>query len=215
MKVLITGSTGMIGGAITDLCIASERITSIISLTRRGSERNSKKLTELFMGSKWDYKEVEEYLSDIDIVYYCLGVYTGSVNEEMFIKLTLDFPLELAEVLISKSPNCRFCLLSGQGADRTEESQVLFAKYKGMIENKISALGFKSFHSFRPAYIYPVNKRKEPNIAYSFFRLIYPIVSKLLPNRTVKSTRLANTIFEVGINGHEKEVLENIDILRY
>ena len=36
------------------------------------------------MGSKWDYK-VEEYLSDIDIVYYCLGVYTGSVNEEMFI----------------------------------------------------------------------------------------------------------------------------------
>ena len=215
MKVLITGSTGMIGGAITDLCIASEKITSIISLTRRGSERNSEKLTELFMGSKWDYKEVEEYLSDIDIVYYCLGVYTGSVNEEMFIKLTLDFPLELAEVLISKSPNCRFCLLSGQGADRTEESQVLFAKYKGMIENKISALGFKSFHSFRPAYIYPVNKRKEPNIAYSFFRLIYPIVSKFLPNRTVKSTRLANTIFEVGINGHEKEVLENIDILRY
>ena len=25
MKVLITGSTGMIGGAITDLCIASEK----------------------------------------------------------------------------------------------------------------------------------------------------------------------------------------------
>ena len=120
------------------------------------------------MGSKWDYKEIEEYLSDIDIVYYCLGVYTGSVNKEMFIKLTLDFPLELAQVLITKSPNCRFCLLSGQGADRTEDSQVLFAKYKGMIENKISALGFKSFHSFRPAYIYPVNKRKEPNIAYFF-----------------------------------------------
>jgi hypothetical protein len=84
-----------------------------------------------------------------------------------------------------------------------------------MIENKISALGFKSFHSFRPAYIYPVNKRKEPNIAYSFFRLIYPFVSKILPNKTIKSTSLANTIFEVGINGHEKEVLENIDILRY
>ena len=103
MKVLITGSTGMIGGAITDLCIASEKITSVISLTRRGSERNSDKLIELFMGSKWDYKEVEEYLTDIDVVYYCLGVYTGAVNKEMFIKLTLDYPLELSLIHISRA----------------------------------------------------------------------------------------------------------------
>ena len=44
MKVLITGSTGMIGGAITDLCIASEKITSIISLTRKAVKEIVKSL---------------------------------------------------------------------------------------------------------------------------------------------------------------------------
>jgi hypothetical protein len=37
----------------------------------------------------------------------------------------------------------------------------MFAKDKGIIENRLSEIGFKAFYTFRPGYIYPVKPRRE------------------------------------------------------
>jgi len=66
--------------------------------------------------------------------------------------------------------------LSGQGADRDEKSKISFARYKGIAENYLFNKAFQQLYIFRPAYIYPVQKRKEPNLFYSSLRLIYPVV---------------------------------------
>jgi hypothetical protein len=102
--------------------------------------------------------------------------------------------------------------LSGQGADRTEKSKLQFARDKGAIENALAGLGFKSFYAFRPGYIYPTTKRKEPNFFYTVSRLFYPILKLLGNNVSITDQQLAATMYAVGMNGYSKEVLENKDM---
>ena len=102
-------------------------------------------------------------------------------------------------------------MLSGAGADRSEKSKTSFARYKGMAENQISAMDLK-FYTFRPTYIYPVAARKEPNWMYNISRKLYPIVKLFGDSASIKSTELAEAMFNVGIYGADKEILENKEI---
>ena len=65
----------------------------------------------------------------------------------------------------------------------------MFAKDKGIAENKLFEIYGNQFHSARPGYIYPVIKRKEPNLSYTFFRVLYPVI-KLLGERNTVLPRL-------------------------
>ena len=82
----------------------------------------------------------------------------------------MDLPLTVARALQRHSPEARFALLSGQGADRSEKSRVQFARDKGAAVNQLAALGLGGFATFRPGYIYPVVPRKEPNLGYVISR---------------------------------------------
>ncbi len=212
-KVLITGASGMIGSLLLDICLQDDRISEIISLARKPSAVKHKKLTELLVEDFMRYEDYLPVFENIDIVFYCVGVYTGSVPRDVFRKITVDYPLALATILYKTSPGLRFCLLSGQGADRKEQSKLMFAKDKGAIENHLSKMGFGSFFSFRPGYIYPVSPRKEPNFSYRLFRGLYPVLKLMGKGFSVKSTELAKAMFTVGIEGASKEVLENGDIV--
>lgn len=213
VKVLITGATGMIGGLLLELCSRDERIAEVISLVRRPSAQTLPKVKELVVTDFMNYESCRPHLNDISVVFYCLGVYTGAVPPAEFRRITVDFPLTLAKLLKETSPALRFCLLSGQGADRSEKSKLMFARDKGTIENALAALAFSSFHSFRPGYIYPVVPRKEPNFTYRLMRFLYPLVKLLGKKYSVTSVELANAMFYTGLNGGSKEVLENSDII--
>ena len=47
---------------------------------------------------------------------------------------------------------------------------MMFAKDRGVVENRLRAQNLASFHSFRPPYIYPKQKRKEPQFSYQIAR---------------------------------------------
>ena len=90
-----------------------------------------------------------------------------------------------------------------------------FARYKGGAEKALLAAGFPAVYRFRPAYIYPVEPRKEPNFSYRLMRAIYPAFRLLLPNRVIRADDLARamvdvTIRETGESGGR--VFENRDI---
>ena len=63
--------------------------------------------------------------------------------------------------------------------------ELAFARYKGEAETALLRTGFSHVYIFRPAYIYPVEPRKEPNLGYSLahdlsrFRTLFPIKSFL------------------------------------
>jgi nucleoside-diphosphate-sugar epimerase len=212
MKVIVTGNTGMIGGLILSNCLASDKVTEVLSFVRKSTGLKHQKLTEIVIQNFDDYSQHENLFNDVSAVYFCIGVYTGQVADDVFKKITVDYPVQLAKALEKQSPKAKFCLLSGAGADLTEKSKTPFARYKGMAENQISKLNL-TFYSFRPGYIYPVESRKEPNLGYKVMRGLYPLIKLLGKKYSIKSTELANAMFSTGLNGAEKQILENHDIL--
>lgn len=214
MKVIIAGSTGMVGNLVLTYCLNSDEVSEVRSLVRQPTGQTHQKLTEIVVRDFEDYSGHSDLFKEIDAAFFCLGVYTGQVSDEMFRKITVDYAVRFAEALERESPEATLCLLSGAGADRTEKSRTAFARYKGTAENRIAKLNLK-FYSFRPAYIYPVEPRKEPNAAYRILRIFYPVL-KIFGNKfSIKSTELAKAMFNVGLNGAEKQILENRDILNH
>ena len=88
-------------------------------------------------------------------------------------------------------PDAGFSFLSGNGADQTVQSRMAFARYKGEAEKALLAMGFPRVYLFRPAYIYPVEARKEPNLSYRLLRAIYPVFRVLFPNQVIRADDLA------------------------
>jgi len=77
------------------------------------------------------------------------------------------------------------------------------------------AAGFSRLYIFRPAYIYPVEPRKEPNFSYRVLRSIYPVFRKLFPNQVIRADDLAHAMVDVVVRGTDKpesRILENRDI---
>ena len=130
-------------------------------------------------------------------------------------KITVDYTIEFARVLHGSSPDAAFSFLSGSGADPTGRSRIPFARYKGEAEKALLAAGFTRVYIFRPAYIYPVEPRKEPNFSYRLLRGIYPVYRVLLPNQVIRADDLAHAMVDVAVNGTEERggsVFENRDI---
>lgn len=203
----------MIGGQLLQLCIDDADVSSIISLVRRPSADVHPKVKEVVIEDFVKIAIADVNLADVDIVYFCIGVYTGAVPREEFRKITVDYPVSLATAIKKVNTDLTFCLLSGQGADRSEKSKIMFAKDKGVAENQLAAMGFKAFYTFRPGYIYPSKPRKEPNFSYAFFRFMYPMIQLLGSNMSVKSHELAAVMHEVAKHGDKKEIWENKDIV--
>lgn len=213
-KVIITGATGMVGSLVLQHCLENDDVEKVISLLRRPSGIEHTKLEEIIVE---DFTDLNGHIASfhrVDIVYYCLGVYTGAVDRGLFYKITVDYPETLAKAVIALNPDVRFILLSGGGVDRSEKSRFMFAKDKGIIENRLSKMPFNAFHALRPGYIYPVTPRAEPNFSYKFSRWIYPIIKLMGEKYSVQSTQLAAAIFRVGLCGYDEEILENDKIVQ-
>jgi nucleoside-diphosphate-sugar epimerase len=211
-NVIITGTNGMIGRLVLDECLKRDEVKKITSITRRPLGIKNAKLIEVIHDNFLDYSNVEGYLKDQDVCFYCIGVYTGQVPTDEFKKITVDFTKVFGEVLKRNSVNTTFCFLSGGGADSSEKSRILFAKQKGIAENILLKLQFPKTYIFRPGYIYPDTSRKEPNFGYRLMRVLYKPLSAIYPNIGVSSAKLATKMVEVGLRGGEKIVYENKDI---
>lgn len=214
MKVLIAGSTGMVGSLILEKCLQSDEIDSVVSLVRKPTTLSHLKLTEIVIHDFVDYKGHDTLFQNIKTGFFCIGAYTGQVPKDTFKKITVDYAIAFAKAIQKNSPNANICMLSGAGADRTEKSRTAFARFKGMAENQIAALGM-NFFSFRPAYIYPVTKRQEPNLMYRVSRRLYPLLKLFGKNLSITSVQLASAMYNVGLHGAEQEILENSEILNY
>jgi len=88
-----------------------------------------------------------------------------------------------------------------------------FARYKGEAEKALLASGFPHVYMFRPAYIYPVEPRKEPNFTYRLLRWIYPVFRTLFPNQVIRADELARAMVDVVVLASaEGPIFENRDI---
>ena len=212
-NVVITGGSGMVGGLVLHECLGRGDVGRVTSLVRRSSRITHPKLREVIVADFLDLSAIDVDLKDQDVCFFCIGIYTGAAPEAEFRKITVDYTASFATALKKNSPNAAFCFLSGDGADRTEKSWMMFARAKGAAENFLARTGFARLHCFRPGYIYPVQPRKEPNTTYVIFRALWkPLFSWLTPGMGLTSVQLAHAMVKVGLEGGAQEILSNKDI---
>jgi uncharacterized protein YbjT (DUF2867 family) len=215
MRLVIVGATGMVGGYALRCALENPTITSVTAIGRKELGVSHPKLKEVLHRDFADCSALAEVLSRQHAAIFCLGAYTGSVSDAELRTITVDYTIEFARVLRSGSPNASFSFLSGSGADPTGRSRMAFARYKGEAENALLETGFPHVYIFRPAYIYPVEPRKEPNVSYRLMRWIYPVFRALFPNQVIRADDLARAMVDVVVGGTgvaPSEVFENRDI---
>jgi uncharacterized protein YbjT (DUF2867 family) len=214
-RLAVVGATGMVGGYALRNALDQPTVGRVTAIGRKGLGRSHPKLREVLHQEFGDCSTLAPALSDQDAAVFCLGAYTGAVTDAQLREITVDYTIEFARVLRSSSPNASFSFLSGSGADPTGRSRMAFARYKGEAENALLALGFPHVYIFRPAYIYPVEPREEPNFSYRFMRGIYPVFRALFPDQVIRADDLARAMVYVvtAVNGGAPgRVFENRDI---
>jgi uncharacterized protein YbjT (DUF2867 family) len=214
-RIVIVGATGMVGGYALRYALDHPSVGRVTSIGRRKLGISHPKLVEILHQDFADCSALAEALSDQDAAVFCVGTYTGVVSDEDLRKITVDYTVEFAGVLHARSPNAKFSFLSGNGADQTGRSRIAFARYKGQAEKVLLEMGFPRVYIFRPAYIYPVAPRKEPNFNYRLLRAVYPAFRVLFPNLVIPADDLGRAMIDVTITESTKRtsvVLENRDI---
>ena len=214
-RLALVGATGMVGGYALRYALDEPTVGRVTAVGRKGLGISHPKLHEILHQDFGDCSTLAPALSDQDAAVFCLGAYTGAVTDVQLRAITVDYTIEFARVLRASSPDAAFSFLSGSGADPTGRSRIAFARYKGEAENALLGSGFPRLYIFRPAYIYPVEPRKEPNFSYRFMRGIYPVFRALFPNQVVRADDLARAMVDVVTAGNgeaSSRVFENRDI---
>jgi uncharacterized protein YbjT (DUF2867 family) len=214
-RLVIVGATGMVGGYALRFALDNFAVKSVTSIGRKRLGISHPKLKEVLHQNFADCSALADVLSEQDAGVYCLGTYTGSVSDEQLRVITAGYTIEFARVFRDSSPNAAFSFLSGNGADPTGQSRLAFACYKGQAENALLAGGFPSVYIFRPAYIYPVEPRREPNLSYRLLRAVYPIFRILFPNQVIRADDLGRVMVDLALRetGESRNlILENREI---
>src|SRR5580704_5414455 len=214
-RLVIVGATGMVGGYALRYALDHPGVGRVTAIGRRKLSLSHPKLTQVQHPDFADCSALAETLSGQDAAIFCLGTYTGAVSDAELRKTTVDYIVEFARVLHGSSPGATFSFLSGNGADPTGRSRIAFARYKGEGENSLLATGFPRVYIFRPAYIYPVEPRKEPNFSYRLMRAFYPAFRMPFPNQVIHATDLARAMVDAALRKNDdrgKFVFENRDI---
>jgi uncharacterized protein YbjT (DUF2867 family) len=214
-RIAIVGPTGMVGGYALRYALGHPAVSRVAAIGRTKLGISHPKLHEVVHQDFADCTALAAALSEQDAAIYCIGAYTGAVPDAALRKITVDYTIEFARVFRSRSPEAVLSFLSGSGADPTGQSRMAFARYKGAAEKALLAAGFPCVYIFRPAYIYPVEPRKEPNLSYRLLRGIYPVFRLLLPNQVIRADDLARAMVDVAVGGRGERgevVLENRDI---
>jgi len=214
-RLVLVGATGMVGGYALRYALDHPAVALVTAIGRRALGISHPKLKVVLHQDFADCSALADALSRQDAAIFCLGTYTGAVPDAELRKVTVDYASEFARFFRVGSPGAAFSFLSGSGADPTGQSRLAFARYKGEAERALFDAGFPRLYIFRPAYIYPVEPRKEPNFGYRLLRTIYPAFRLLFPNHVIRADDLGRAMVDVVIGERAEsagEVLENRDI---
>lgn len=214
MKVIITGSSGMVGKATLLECIDSKHVEEVLLINRTLIKMSHPKIKEIIHKDFSDFSIVKDDLIGYDACFHCMGVSALGLSEEQYSHYTFDMTMALAKTLHELNPNMVFNYVTGAGADSSEKGNIMWARVKGRTENGILELGFKDAYAFRPGAILPEKGVKSKTKLYNYIYIItkpfYPLMKKM------KSVTLSSKVGIAMINSvlypQEKKHLEVYDI---
>jgi uncharacterized protein YbjT (DUF2867 family) len=215
MKVIVFGASGMVGQGVLRECLLDPEVTEVLAVGRRPLGHTDAKLRELVHGDLYDLSGVADQLTGYDAGFFCLGVSSAGMSEADYRRVTYDLTLAVARVLAEKNPQMTFTYVSGEGTDSTGAGRTMWARVKGQTENALLELPFQAY-MFRPGFIRPMHGERPKSrayvIAYVLLRPLFPLVGRLMPNRSTTTERVGRAMLQVAKSGHPVRILPSTEI---
>jgi len=213
VKVIITGSTGMVGEGVLHECLNHNDIEKILVINRKTCGVKNSKLTEVIHDNFFDLSGMEETLKGYNACFFCLGVTSIKKKEEEYFRLTYTLTTYIAGILLKFNPEMTFCYISGTGTDSTEKGKIMWARIKGKTENDLLKMKFKKVYNFRPGYLHPTKGLRYSHTYYKWIGFLYPVLRFIFPKYISTLKELGLAMINSVTKGYDKQILEVKDII--
>ena len=209
IRVIITGSTGMVGEGVLFECLLNEKVSEVLIINRRHYDLQHKKLKELIVP---DFLKLDDFADQIkgdDACFFCAGVSSLGMKEEKYRHLTYDTTLAFAKSLLQHNSNMVFTYVSGSHTNSTEKGKIMWARVKGKTENDLNKLGFKAQYNFRPGAMLPFAGQKNWSTTYRFIAKGLKI---FMPDSILHMRDVGRAMINAATVGYHSSTLEIEDI---
>jgi uncharacterized protein YbjT (DUF2867 family) len=212
MKVLITGSTGMVGEGVLLECLKHSGVDQVLVINRKPGGVTHAKLREIIHDDFFDLKPIEQQLTGLNACFFCLGVSSVGMSKEEYRHITYDLTLNVAQLLAKLNPVMTFCYVTGAGTDSSEQGSVAWARVKGATENALMRL-FKQAYMYRPGFMKATQGQKNVKSYYRLIAWLYPIGRSVYPAGFCTLEEVGLAMIKTAIKGYPKQLLEVKDIV--
>jgi hypothetical protein len=210
LNVIITGSTGMVGEGVLLACLEHPDVEKILVINRRPLGRSHAKLREIIHSDFFHLAPIEPQLAGYNACFFCLGVSSVGMKNDVYKHVTYDLTLNFAEVFARQNADPAFCYVTGAGTD--EKGRMAWARVKGATENALIGL-FKRAFMFRPGFMKPTPGQHNVNPYYKYVGWLYPISRALFPGGVCTIREVGLAMINAASKGAPKHVLEVKDIV--
>lgn len=194
MKLLIVGSTGLVGRHVLELALADHRVDAVIAPVRKPLPEHPKLFAPVL---DFDHLPEEAPWWQADAVICALGTTIKVAgSQEAFRRVDHDYPLAIARLARHNGVSA-YALNSAMGADAS--SRIFYNRVKGELENDLRVLDFPSLTFVRPGLI--GGKRDEFRLGEKIGALVLTVLGPLLPRawRINPAEKIAQALLEAAI----------------
>lgn len=149
-KVVVLGSTGLIGQEVTKLLLDSPEIAQVIAPGRRAANIDHKKLNKIVLEMD-RLDEKADIFEGASAVFCCLGTTMRQAKSRAaFMQVDFDYPLLAAKAAHARGVK-HFILVSAQGA--SNRSPFFYSRVKGKLEQVLRQIPFERLTIARPGLL--------------------------------------------------------------
>jgi len=201
-KVLIVGSTGLIGGFCLQALLDDPTYSEVTTIVRKPLLTTHRKLKTVIS----NFSDLENDLSSIQAqdVYCCLGTTIKKAgSQEAFKQVDYSLVVTVADIMRKQGAE-QFIVISSMGAD--PNSKVFYSRVKGEMEQALQQLDFPCLRIIRPSLL--LGQREEFRLGEKIGILLAPVLKPLMMGslkkyRPVQAKSVAEFMVKVA---HEEPV---------
>ncbi|MDH3665864.1 MAG: hypothetical protein OEN23_02940 [Paracoccaceae bacterium] len=208
-KVIVTGATGLVGGAVLARALSHPAVTQVVALGRRPAGIADPRLSDLVVDDFLNLAPVEGALEGAALCCHCLAAYIQRTSRAEYRRITIDYLAQFLSVLERVAPEAAFVTFTTEGTRQDGRSWIHTLNVKGEAERLVLGSRLPRRYVFRPGYIHPSQPRARP----VFYDLAMKPVFRLMPAIGIESADLGRAMIETGLNDPRPQaVIENREI---
>lgn len=211
-RLLVLGGTGVIGREVLEAASAEPSVEEVRALQRRSVSPPLPRVVEVLTEDFVNLSGQRLAFTGVDACIFALGISQSLVVGEEYRRITIDFPLEAARQLAESSPAATFVFVSGEGADPSGRSRVLFARTKGEAEARLQRQRMGRLVIARPGAVIPSQWPREPlpheRLTVPLSKLLHP----LAPGLVIRASDLGRALVRAALDRSVPELLGNREL---